>query len=169
MINRITQPILKGLGPETNIEPQIATLNKERACKDNSSTRDMNIDLDDDDPFAKSLPIPSQTTTRNRENSIDLVAVQELREDVKVNSLIEEQNDLTNDTGDARCTTPIRSLEQRENTPKQRPADPGDRRHFDKWRQAVWQTLDDYGWSVDFYENTQLKMLFDRISEETGD
>ena len=113
MINRITQPILKGLGPETNIEPQIATLNKERACKDNSSTRDMNIDLDDDDddPFAKSLPIPSQTTTRNTENSIDLVAVQELREDVKVNSLIEEQNDLTNDTGDARCTTPIRSLE----------------------------------------------------------
>ena len=114
MINRITQPIFKGLAPETNIEPQIATLNKERACKDNSSTRDMNIDLDDDDdddPFAKSLPIPSQTTTRNTENSIDLVAVQELREDVKVNSLIEEQNDLTNDTGDARCTTPIRSLE----------------------------------------------------------
>ena len=114
MINRITQPILKGLAPETNIEPQIATLNKERACKDNSSTRDMNIDLDDDDdddPFAKSLPIPSQTTTRNTENSIDLVAVQELREDVKVNSLIQEQNDLTNDTGDARCTTPIRSLE----------------------------------------------------------
>ena len=105
------QPILKGLAPETNIEPQIATLNKERACKDNSSTRDMNIDLDDDDPFAKSLPIPSQTTTRNTENSIDVVAVQELREDVKVNSLIQEQNDLTNDTGDARCTTPIRSLE----------------------------------------------------------
>ena len=73
----------------------------------------MNIDLDDDDddPFAKSLPIPSQTTTRNTENSIDLVAVQELREDVKVKSMIEEQNDLTNDTGDARCATPIRSLE----------------------------------------------------------
>ena len=130
----------------------------------------MNIDLDDDydDPFAKSLPIPSQTTTRNRENSIDLVAVQELREDVKVKSMIEEQNDLTNDTGDARCATPIRSLEQGENTPKQRPADPGDRRNFDKWRQALSQTLDDYGWSVNyFYEDTQLKRLFDCISEET--
>ena len=42
-------------------------------------------------------PIQSQTTTCNTENSIDLVVVQELREDVKVKSLIEEQNDLTND------------------------------------------------------------------------
>ena len=39
------------------------------------------------------------------------MAVQELREDVKVKPLIEEQDDLTNDTGDARCATPIRSLE----------------------------------------------------------
>ena len=57
----------------------------------------------------------------------------------------------------------------RKKTLKQWPADLGDRRNFDKWRQAFWQTLDDDGWSADFYEDTQLKRLFDRISEETGD
>jgi len=104
-----------------------------------------------------------------RDSTPNLVAAQEFRQDVKVKPLVEEQNDLTNYTGDARSTTSISSLEPRKNTPMHRPADPGDRLlYFNKWRQALWQSLDDYGWSADFYEDTQLKWLLDRISEETG-
>ena len=62
----------------------------------------------------------------------------------------------------------MRNTDSLTNTPKQWPADPGERRNFDQWRQALWQTLDDYGWSVDLYEDTKSKMLFDCISEETG-
>lgn len=46
--------------------PQKVTLT-EKDRDENSSTRDMNID---DDRFSKSLPLPSQTTTCNTENSI---------------------------------------------------------------------------------------------------
>ena len=47
------------------------TSSKERAPGDNSSTRDMNIDVDDEeDRFAKSLPLPFLPTTPNKGSSI---------------------------------------------------------------------------------------------------
>lgn len=94
-INRSVQPIIKGLAPETNIAagtpkkrkrilldqakgsslsketPQKVTSSIERARSDNSSSRDMNFDVDDEeDRFAKSLPLPSLPTTPNTRNSI---------------------------------------------------------------------------------------------------
>ena len=51
---------------------------------------------------------------------------------------------------------------------KEEPADIKMNRYFEKWRQALWQELDDYGWDSDFYEDKAVKELLDTISDETG-